>query len=237
MWCSVSLLAAAVLIVGLGVAYALVRVTRPPRQPDAAGFDPTAISLTGVQVAQLAIGILGVLLITGEYATGMIRSSLTAVPTRLPVLRGKAIAFALTTLTLCLPATFAAFLLGQSVLSAEHLDTTVGHPGAARAVLGAALYVSAVGLLGLGLGALLRNTAGAMAALFGLLFGLQILLGLLPGTWSDHAYRYLPTPAGAAVTTVQPDPDSLGPWSGLGLFCLYTATTMGLAAWRMRRDA
>jgi ABC-2 type transport system permease protein len=231
-----SLLAAAVLVVGFGALYCMVRVTRPPRGPDAlASFDPTAVSLTGVQLAQLAIGILGVLLITGEYATGMIRISLTAVPRRLPVLWGKAIVFALTTLALCVPATFAAFAVGQSILSAEHLDTTLGHPGTARAVLGGALYLTAVGLLGLGLGALLRNTAAAIAALFGVLFGLQIVAGLLPGTLAEQVGKYLPTPAGTAVSSVRTGPSSLGPWTGFGLFCLYTAIVLGLAAWQLRR--
>jgi ABC-2 type transport system permease protein len=231
-----SLLTAIALIVGLGAAYSLLRVTRPPRQPAAlSSFDPTAISLTGIHLAQLAIGVLGVLLITGEYATGTIRISFAAVPRRLPVLWGKAVAFALTTVALCVPATFAAFLVGQSILSSEHLDTTLRHPGAARAVLGSALYLTAVGLLGLGLGALLRNTAGAIASLFGLLFAAQIIVGLLPSTWSDQVYKYLPVPAGVAVTNVRPDPASLGPWAGFGLFCLYTAIVLGLAAWQLRR--
>jgi ABC-type transport system involved in multi-copper enzyme maturation permease subunit len=231
-----SLLTTVVLIVGFGAVYALVRVTRPPREPASlSAFDPTAISLTGVQLAQLAIGVLGVLLITGEYSTGMIRSSLTAVPGRLPVLWGKAVVYALTTVTLCLPATFGAFLVGQSILSAEHLDTTLGQPGVVRAVLGSALYLAAVGLLGLGLGALLRNTAAAISSLFGLLFALQILVSFLPEAWSDEVYRYLPTPAGTAVTTVRPDPTLLAPWTGLGVFCLYAAVVLGLAAWRLRR--
>jgi ABC-2 type transport system permease protein len=231
-----SLLVTVVLIVGFGALYSLLRVARPPSQPaDVASFDPTAISLTGVQLAQLAIGVLGVLLITGEYATGTIRSSLAAVPRRLPLLWGKAIGFALTTLALCVPATFAAFLVGQSILSSEHLDTTLSHPGTARAVLGAALYLTAIGLLGLGLGALLRNTAGAIASLFGLLFAPQIVVGFLPSTWSDRIYQYLPTPAGTAVTNARPDPTSLGPWTGFGLLCLYTAILLGLAAWQLRR--
>ena len=231
-----SLLAAAALIVGFGVLYSMVRVTRPPRDPAAiAGFDPAAISLSGVQLAQLAIGILGVLLVTGEYATGAIRTSLAAVPRRLPVLWGKATVFASTTLALCIPATFAAFLVGQSILSAEHLDTTLGRPGVARAVLGGALYLTAIGLLGLGLGALFRNTAGATAALFGLLFAPQIVVGFLPASWSDQLYRYLPAPAGLAVTEVRPDPTSLGPWTGFGLLCLYAAVLLGLAAWQLRR--
>jgi ABC-2 type transport system permease protein len=231
-----SLLTAVVLVVGFGAMYDMVRVARPPRQAaDVASFDPTAISLTGIHLAQLAIGVLGVLLITGEHATGTIRISFAAVPRRLPVLWGKAIAFALTTLVLCVPATFAAFLVGQSILSSEHLDTTLSHPGTTRAVLGAALYLTVVGLLGLGLGALLRNTAAAIAALFGVLFALQIVVGLLPATSSDQVDKYLPAPAGIAVTNVRPDPTSLGPWTGFGLLCLYTAIVLGLAAWQLRR--
>ena len=212
----------------------MLRVTRPPTQPEAvAAFDPTAVSLTGVQLAQLAIGVLGVLLVAGEYATGTIRVSLAAVPRRLPVLWGKAIVFALTTLVLCLPATLAAFLVGQSILSAERLDISLSHPGVPRAVLGSALLLSAVGLLGLGLGALLRSAA--VAGLFGLLFGPQLLAGLLPAAWSDRLYPYLPVPAGAAVANVRPDPAALAPWTGFGLFCLYTAVVLALAAWQLRR--
>jgi ABC-2 type transport system permease protein len=231
-----SLLTAVALVVGVGALYCLLRVARPPRgTADISAFDPAAVSLAGVQLAQLAVGVLGVLLITGEYATGTIRTSLAAVPARLPVLWGKVIVYALTTLALCVPATFAAFLVGQSILSPEHLDTTLGHPGIVRAVFGSALYLAAVDLLGLGLGALLRSTAGAVASLFGLLFAPQILVGFLPGDWSDHINRYLPAPAGLAITSAQPDPASLPPWAGFGLFCLYTAIVIGVAGWRLRR--
>ena len=231
-----SLLSAVALIVGFGVLYSLVRVTRPPRTAaDMASFDPTAISLAGVQLAQIAVAVLGVLLITSEYATGMIRTSMVAVPRRLPVLWGKAIVFVLTAPVLFVPAVFVTFLVSQSLLSREQLDTSLDQPGVARAVLGSALYLTAVGLLGLGLGALLRNTAGAIASLFGVLFGLQLVVGFLPATLADRIARYLPTPAGVAVSNVRPDPASLGPWAGFGLFCLYTAITLGLAAWLLRR--
>jgi ABC-2 type transport system permease protein len=231
-----SLLAAVVLIVGFGALYSVLRVTRPPSDPATlATFDPTAVSLTGVQLAQLAVGVLGVLLVAGEYATGTIRVSLAAVPRRLPVLWAKAIVLALTTLGLCLPAVLAAFLVGQSILSAEGLDTSLRQPGVARAVVGSALLLGAVGLLGLGLGALLRSTAAGVAGLFGLLFGPQLLSGLLPAAWSDRLYPYLPVPAGAAVASARPDPAALGPWSGFALFCLYTAVVLALAAWQLRR--
>ena len=229
-WC---LLATVVLVVGVGLAYATLRVARPPADPST--FDSAGVSLAGVQLAQFAIGVLGVLFITGEYATGSIRVSLAAVPGRLPMLWGKAIAFGLVALVLCVPAVLASFLAGQSILAAKNLDTGLGEPGVVRAVLGSALFLTAVGLLGLGLGALLRNTAGAISALFGLLFAPQLVLGLLPESVSDAAYRYLPTPAGAAVSSVHQDPLALSPWTGFGLFCLYTAIVLGLAAWQLRR--
>jgi ABC-2 type transport system permease protein len=234
-----TLLVTIALIIGFGALYAGVRVTRPPYDPAAiANFDSTAVSLAGVQLAEIAIGILGALLFTGEYANGTIRTSFAAVPRRLPVLWGKAVGFAIAVLTLTVPATFVAFLVGQSILSSGHLDTTLNHPGTARAVIGAALYLTAVGLLGLGLGALLRSTAAAVGSLFGLLFAPQILVGFLPSSLSDHIYRYLPAPAGVAITNVQPDSTSLAPWTGLGVFCFYTAVLLALAAWRLRhRDA
>jgi ABC-2 type transport system permease protein len=172
---------------------------------------------------------------SSRWRTCSCATSFAAVPSRLPVLRGKAIGYTLAVLALCVPATFAAFLVGQSILSSGHLDTTLGQPGVARAVLGGALYLAAVGLLGLGLGALLRGTAAAVGALFGLLFAPQILVGLLPSTWSDHLYGYLPAPAGIAVSNLRPAPTSLAPWTGFGVFCLYTAIVLALAAWRLRR--
>lgn len=234
-WALVTTLAA---LVGFGILYSLVRVTRPPQGAAAvAGFDPTSVSLAGVNLAQLAIGVLGVLLVSNEYATGMIRATLSAVPSRLPVLWGKAGVLVVTTVVLCLPATVAAFLAGQSVLARHGLDIAFGTPGVARAVFGSALYLGVVGLLGLGLGALVRNTAAGVCILIGALFGLQLVLALLPQS-VQGVYRFLPGPAGLAVTAVHPDPDALAPWAGLGVFCAYTALVLAAAAYRLvRRDA
>ena len=234
-----ALLSGVVLTIGFGVLYCLVRVTRPPHGAAAvSSFDPTAISLAGINLAQLAFGVLGVLLISSEYATGLIRASFAAVPGRLPVLWSKAAVFALVTCTLSVPAAFAAFGVGQSILSRQHLGTTLGMPGVARAVLGSALYLALIGLLGLGLGALIRSTAGAIAALFGVLFAVPLVAAFLPGSWSDDVSKYLPAQAGLAVTAVRPDPSSLAPWAGLGVLCLYTAVVLVLGALRMHhRDA
>ena len=230
-----ALLSAVILITAFGILYSLLREARPPHGAAIRSFDPVAISLSGVQLAQLAVGVLGVLLITSEYATGLIRTSLAAVPRRLPVLWGKAVLLAAATVAVSLPAAFAAFLAGQSILGRQHLSVSLSEPGVARAVIGSALYLAVAGLIGLGLGALLRSTAGGIAALFGLLFAVQIVAGFLPGSWSADVGKYLPSAAGLAVTGVRPDPASLPPWAGFGVFCLYATVLLAAAALRMRR--
>jgi ABC-2 type transport system permease protein len=232
-----SLASAVILIIAFGILYSLLREARPPQGTAAIrSFDPVSVSLSGVQLAQIATGVLGVLLITSEYATGLIRTTLAAVPRRLPVLWGKAAMVATATVVVTLPAALVAFLAGQSVLSRQHLAVSLGHPGVTRAVIGSALYLAVSGLLGLALGALLRSTAGAISALFGLFFALPIVAGFLPGSWSDDIGKYLPSNAGMAVTLVHPDlASSLAPWAGLGVFCLYAAILLGFAALRMRR--
>lgn len=232
-----SLLAAVVFIIGLAILVPSVTVAHwPPHDArEAAGFDPTSRSLAGIFLAQLAVGVLGVLLITGEYATGMIRATLAAVPARLPVLWAKAVVFAAVTLAVTVPSVVVAFLIGQSILKGKDLQTALGDPGVLRAVIGSALYLAVVGLLGLGLGALLRNTAGAISALFGVLFVLPIIVRFLPSSWSDPIDKYLPGTVGEAVTHVHPDPTALAPWTGFALFCGYAAIVLLAAAVRLRR--
>ena len=235
-----SLLAAVLFILGFAVLIPSVTVTHwPPRDVhEALTFDPTTRSLAGVFLAQLAIGTLGVLLVTGEYATGMIRATLAAVPKRLPVLWGKLVVFALTTLVLTVPSTIAAFFIGQSILHRKSLDTAFSSAGVSRAVIGAALYLAVVGLLGIGLGTLLRNTAGGISTLFGLLFVLPILVRFLPSSWSDPVSKYLPSNAGTAILQVRADPTVLAPWTGFAVFCGYAAAVVVLAAVVLkRRDA
>ena len=188
-----SLLAAVILIIGFGILYSLLREARPPHGAAAiSSFDPVSVSLSGVQLAQIAVGVLGVLVITSEYATGLIRTTLAAVPRRLPVLWGKAGLMVAATVAVSLPAAFAAFLVGQSILARQHLSVALGQPGVVRAVIGGALYLAVAGLLGLGLGALLRSTAGGISALFGLLFAVPIAAGFLPGRLGPEMGKYRP---------------------------------------------
>ncbi len=232
-----SLLAAVVFIIGLAIVVSAVQAAHwPPTDPaELASFDPTEASLSGIFLAQLAIGVLGVLLMTGEYATGMVRATFAAVPTRLPVLWAKTGVFAATTLVLTIPAVLIAFFVGQAILSSQHIQASFSDPGVARAVVGAALYLTVVGILGLGLGALVRSTAGGIAALFGLLFVLPIIVHFLPKSFSTAVDKYLPSSAGQALLTVRQDPTALSPWAGFAVFCAYAAVALAAAAITLRR--
>src|SRR5581483_9527815 len=170
--------AAFVFTVGIAAIAAGVVSHHWPRMSahDRADFHPLEVSLAGVQLAQLAI--------TAEYSTGMIRASMTAVPRRLPVLWGKGVVYGLVTLALMTPAVVIAFFVSQAILSGRHIDIAFTAPGVPRAVLGAALYLTVIGLFGLGLGAIVRNTAGGIATFAGLMFVLPPLMNVLPSSWN-----------------------------------------------------
>jgi ABC-2 type transport system permease protein len=231
-------LAALFFTIGLGaLACAVVGHHYPHMSPhDKADFHPLEPNLAGVQLAQLAIGVLGVLVITAEYSTGMIRASFTAVPKRLPVLWAKIGVFGAVTLALMLPSVLVAFFVGQAILSRHHINTTFGAPHVARAVVGAALYLTVVGLFGLGLGAIVRNTAGGIASFAAIMFVLPPLMNVLPSSWNSAASPYLPLQAGEAILSTTPG-GHLSPWLGLGLFALYAAVAIAVAAVLLvRRD-
>jgi ABC-type transport system involved in multi-copper enzyme maturation permease subunit len=201
-----------------------------------ATFHPLEPNLAGVQIAQLALGVLGVLVMTAEYSTGMIRASLTAVPKRLPVLWGKAIVFGLVTLVLMVPSALIAFVAGQAILARHHINVPFSDPGVTRAVIGAGLYLTVVGLFGLGLGAIVRNTAGGIATFAGIMFVLPPLMNVLPTSWNNAASPYLPLQAGEAIMSTAAG-NHLSPWVGLALFCGYAAAALAIAAVLLvRRD-
>jgi hypothetical protein len=234
-----SLLFAAVTMTGLGILISAVRMAHwAERVREHRQVDPIDVSLAGWHIAELAIGVLGVLVISGEYSTGMIRSSLLAVPRRLPVLFGKMGVYAGVTLVLMLPCSLVAFFVSQSILSQHHVDTTLGAPNVLRAVIGSALFLAVTGLLGLALGALLRNTAGGIATFAGIMFVLPGISAILPASWSNAIDPYLPLNAGTDIINVHQDPAALGPWLGFAVYCGYVALATLLAAVLMlRRDA
>jgi ABC-2 type transport system permease protein len=156
------------------------------------GLDATLTSLNGLYIAQVAIGTLGVLTISSEYSTGMIRATLTAVPQRRAMLAAKGLVFAAATLIAGEIMSFTAFGIGQALLARAHAGASLSQPGDLRATIGGGLYLTAVGLLGFGIGALVRHTAGALSAFFGILFALTAVTDLLPTNWRNDVINYLP---------------------------------------------
>jgi ABC-2 type transport system permease protein len=192
-------------------------------------------SMFGVNLGQLAIGVLGVLVISGEYSTGMIRATLAAVPTRLPVLYAKAAVFGAVAFVVSLAASLCAFFATQAVLGSH--GVSLGHPGASRAVVGIALYLTVVGLLGMALGFLTRNTAGGIAALVGILLVLPAIGQAFPASWQHSVLPYFPNNAGQALYTLGHGDNQtlLHPWAGFGLFAGYTVVVFATAAFSLRR--
>jgi ABC-2 type transport system permease protein len=203
-----------------------------------AGRHPLDIALAGVNVAQLAIAVLGVLLISAEYSTGSIRSTLTAVPKRLPVLWAKLLDYAVVTIVLMVPAVLVSFFATQAILDRHHiLQISFSQPGVARAVLGGALYVMLVGIFALAIGAIVRNTAGGIAAFAAIFFVLPPLMFVLPRSWNDAISQYLPSEAGRQLFSLDHAPHTLTPLAGGLLFAGYCAAAILIAAVLLvRRD-
>ena len=228
-----SLLVTLVLTVGLGAVSALANVSGHHHGTS----NPISTSLLGVQFAILSIGVLGIVLMSGEYSTGMIRSTMAAVPKRLPVRWSKLGVYAGVALAISLPAVFAAFFIGQAILSSKHLNVAISDPGVLRAVVGGALFLTIGGLFAMTLGAILRNTAGAISAYVAVMFVIPGLLSLLPDSIDNAISPYLPAKAGGAIMDITHQAHTLSPWAGLGVFAAWTAALVWIAAVQLlRRD-
>lgn len=238
MW---TLLVAVALTIGFGALVSGVSASQYDTDSPAerAIFSAVSTSLSGFTIAQLAFGVLGVLVITGEYSTGMIHSSLTAVPRRLPVLWGKMVVYATTTFIISLAASAVSFFVGQALLSSTGVAASIGDPGALRSVVGAALYVTVAGLIGLALGTIVRNTAAGISVFVSVFFVIPPLMGLLPKSFADSVTPYLPSNAGEALySSVRTTNQQLAPWTGFAVLCAYAVVLIAVAAWELkRRDA
>ena len=232
-----SFIAAIVLLVGVSTLMSFLTSKHWAEMTgeERAGFDPTSTSIAGGFLAQLAIGVLGVLLISGEYTTGMIRSTMSAVPRRLPALWAKVAVFSVVTFVSMLASTFAAFTFGQQILTSTGASVGLDDPQVMRALVGCALYLTVVGLLGMALGALLRHSAGAISALVGILLVLPLIAAFVPGDLQRTIRKFLPGEAGQQVLMVMRNPEALAPWTGFALFLGYAAAVMVLAAVLLRR--
>jgi ABC-2 type transport system permease protein len=201
-------------------------------------WDPTGVSGAGMFIAQLAIAVLGVLCISSEYSSGMIRTSLIAVPKRGRVLAAKSLAFAGVTLAVGEVTNFVAFFVGQALISGHAPHAALGDPGVARAVAGGGLYLAALAVLSVAAGALLRHAAAAIAAMIAVLYVLPGITQALPDSWRNPVTEFWPTQAGSQITSVYHSAHTLQPWPGFGVMCLFVAIVYAIA-WTLldRRDA
>lgn len=201
--------------------------------------DPaSAILGSGFFLSQLTVCVLGVLVIASEYSTGMIRASLLAVPRRLPMLWAKAAVFGLVVLVLGVLVSFTSFFIGAAILH-DKVSVSLGDPGVLRAVVGGGLYLAMLGLFALSIGAIVRHPAGGITGVIGFVLVLAPLAQLLPGSVGDHIHAYMPSEAGHLIAKAhQGEDDLLTPWQGFGVFALWTAALLALAAALLkRRDA
>ena len=201
-------------------------------------WDPTGVSQAGVAIAALAIAVLGVLFISSEYSSGMIRASLTVVPKRGRVLAAKSLVLGTVTFVVGEVVSFAAFFVGQALISGHAPTAALGDPGVARAVIGAGLYLTALAVLSVAAGTLLRHPAAAIACLVAVLLVLPGIAQALPDSWRNPVTEFWPTQAGSQITSVHAAAHSLQPWPGFGVMCLFVAIVYAIAGTLLdRRDA
>ncbi len=228
-------------ILGIGIGALVSGLSAHQYATDSPGaralWDPTALSGSGLVIAQFAIGVLGIVIITSEYATGAIRTSLAAVPRRGRFLGAKAVMIAGVAFVAAEIITFAAFFVGQALISGRAPAASLSQPGVLRALIGYGLYEALIALLGLALGALLRHAAAAIAVLVALIFVLPAIAGALPSSMEHTVEKFWPTQAGQQVTVVVSGANELTAWAGFSVLCLFVAIVLAAAFFVLgRRD-
>jgi ABC-2 type transport system permease protein len=226
-------------VVGIGiVVLGTISYVRHFTPGDAEGFDAANFTAQGLYASQLMVGALAVLMISGEYGTGMIRTTLTAVPQRRAVLAVKGFVVVAAALVVGEAISFAAFGIGQAILHGKGVGLSLADHDALRVVVGGGLYIAVVAALAFGLGALLRRTAGALSTFFAVLFLPSALIDLLPSSWRAEAIKYAPANAGTQIMNLHRPHGMLSAWNGLGVLALYAAIVVAGALFLVgRRDA
>ena len=193
-------------------------------------------TLQGYFLGELLIGALGVLFVSGEYSTGMIRSTLVAVPRRLPVLWAKLVVFVTITAVSMITVSIVAFVSAQALLSHYRTGFSLSDPGVLRVVIGTGVYLTLVGMIGAALGWIVRSTPGALVTYFAIVLVLPLLFGDALGNWGKEVAQFLPGQAGASFSTSIPESSySLSPWVGLLVLASWVAVALAIAAGVLRR--
>jgi ABC-type transport system involved in multi-copper enzyme maturation permease subunit len=236
-WTMIVAVLSSLAITGL-TCYHTMRDVRNFGDPSSIVGDPANTTLVGLYLGEVAFGVLGVMVVSSEYGTGMIRAALTAVPQRRSFLAAKGLVLALATLVIGEALSVTSFLLGQAFLNHAGVGLHISDPGVLRAVLGGGLYLMTIALMGFGFGALIRRTAGGLSVFFLVLFALDPLVNLLPTDWRNHVINYLPLNAGSQILVTVTTSGALKPWAGLGVLLLYALVPIALATFLItRRDA
>ena len=240
-----SLAVTVVLVIGIGILATAATASRwrSGQFEDRLFFDPVSVSLTGYFVGQLALGVLGVLAMSAEYGTGSIRSTFASIPRRPLVLVAKVLVFGAVALVVAEVVSFAAFFIGQALLSGAAPTATLSRPGVLRAVAGGGLYLTVLGLFALGLASVIRHTAAAITTFVGILFILPLVIAAFPASIGHPIGKFMPLVIGNAMTATTPRGahvdflPSFAPWTGFGLLCAYTAVSLVIGGVVMvRRD-
>lgn len=208
---------------------------------DRTGWDPTNEGFAGLAIGQFAAGILAILAVTSEYSSGLIRATLAAVPGRRLVLAGKTAAVGALVLAAGEVLAFVTFFAVQSFLKSPVPHATLGQPGVLRAVLMAGAYPCLIALMGIGLGMIIRHTAGTICALVGIVFVLPVLAIPLPESIRHEAEKFMPmiiAENSITATKFPPGLAALAPWAGFAVLCGYAAVLLAVGGWLLaRRDA
>jgi ABC-type transport system involved in multi-copper enzyme maturation permease subunit len=230
-WAVLGVAVVAMVLVGLIVAYNTRHLSANLQPNDIAPSSP----LQGFYLGQLLMGALGVLFVSGEYSTGMIRSTLAAVPKRVPVLWAKLVVFVAVAGTSMIAISFVAFLAAEGLLSHYRTGFSLGGPGVLRVVLGTGIYLTLIGVIGSVLGWIVRSTPGALVAFVGVVIVLPVLFGDALGNWGKHVAEFLPSSAGSAFASSVPDGLSLTPWWGLVVLAGWVLLGLAAAVVLLRR--
>jgi ABC-2 type transport system permease protein len=206
-----------------------------PMDPDFADATTYSLALFGVPFALIALGVLGVLTASGEYTSGMIRSTLAAVPRRLPVLWSKAAVYGMIAFAVGTAGAFVGFLISSGVLSGTTIGMSLSGSGVLRGLFGAGLYLGLVGVIGVALGTLLRSTAGGISALVGTFLLVPGLMSLLPKSWRADITPYLPSNAGESIFALHHLTGTLSAGAGLLVLLGWTVLALAGAAYRLTR--
>ncbi|GAA3203164.1 MULTISPECIES: ABC-2 transporter permease [Streptomyces] len=226
----ITLVATGALTVGMGVG-----ISAAYDGTGEGGLDPVMFVLLGTQFATVNLAVLGVLATAGEYSTGQIRATLTAVPRRLPVLWSKAAVLAAVAFPLCLWTNLLTFPLAQAFLSDTDQSAALGDPGVLRGLVGNAAALTLLAVMALGLGAVTRSVPVSLGVYIGLVMIVPELLRMLPYAVVDDAVRYFPAQALESATAARTGPEAASPTAALLALALWAAVSLAAAATTLRR--